>query len=327
VSELDVRSVASQLQSAHEVSVESRRIVELIRQEGSLEGLKRLADRAEGLRLLVKKAGFQLEYQNEAAYARLCAEREIGKVLATIARGKAGRPPKNSSPEVTDYQRALVDLSVPRQVAKKWEKEAEVPTETFEEYAERCRAKEEELTSAGVRTLANRLAGGTTVVQSLTNEWYTPGKYLDAARIVLDGIDLDPASCDEANETVQAADFYTEDDDGLSKDWHGRVWLNPPYGRIAGDFIEHLADQYEAGNVLGAVALVNAHCTDTRWFQRLWDHTLCFTDHRIDFAAGTADRSGSTHGSVFAYLGRNPQLFADHFAEFGAVVRRWPWST
>ncbi|MGH9249744.1 MAG: DNA N-6-adenine-methyltransferase, partial [Acidimicrobiales bacterium] len=118
--------------------------------------------------------------------------------------------------------------------------------------------------------------------------------------------------------------YFTEDDDGLAHDWHGRVWLNPPYGRIAGDFIDHLVKQYDTGNVTAAVALVNAHTTDTAWFQQLWDHTLCFTDHRIDFAAGTEKRSGSTHGSVFAYLGPLPRAFADVFAAHGAVVRRWP---
>ena len=41
-------------------------------------------------------------------------------------------------------------------------------------------------------------------------------------------IDLDPATSAEANETVLAAEFYTETDDGLKKPWRGRVWLNPP---------------------------------------------------------------------------------------------------
>lgn len=55
------------------------------------------------------------------------------------------------------------------------------------------------------------------------NEWYTPEKYLDLAREVLDEIDLDPASCVFANETVKARLFYSEDDDGLTKPWHYHV--------------------------------------------------------------------------------------------------------
>jgi ParB family chromosome partitioning protein len=162
------------------------------------------------------------------------------------------------------------------------------------------------------------------VIQSLTNEWYTPGEYITAAWATLGTIDLDPASCEEANQTVGAARIYTIADDGLTKPWHGRVWLNPPYGRLAPDFIERLVTEYMNGNVEEAIVLVNAHSTDTKWFQPLWDYTLCFTDHRIDFGAGTERRSGSTHGSVFVYLGQNLETFKNNFAKFGPVVRRMP---
>lgn len=159
------------------------------------------------------------------------------------------------------------------------------------------------------------------IVASENNERYTPIEYLEAARAVLGTIDLDPASCHDANERVLAATYYTAEDDGLSREWAGRVWLNPPYGRLAGDFIERLLLHHQSGGVPEAIALLNAHCTDTAWFQPLWDHTLCFTDHRIDFMGGG---SGSTHGSVFVYLGRSPDRFAEVFSGFGAVVRRWP---
>lgn len=162
------------------------------------------------------------------------------------------------------------------------------------------------------------------VTQSLTNEWYTPAEYIEAARRVLGGFDLDPASCEEANQTVQAARFYSEADPGLEHDeWKGRVWLNPPYGRLAGAFVLRLAEEYRLGHVTGAITLLNAHCTDTAWFRPLWDHTLCFTYGRLNFAAGTARRGGSTHGSVFAYLGPDQAAFAAEFAQWGAIVTRW----
>jgi DNA N-6-adenine-methyltransferase (Dam) len=62
-------------------------------------------------------------------------------------------------------------------------------------------------------------------------EWYTPAKYIALAREVMGSIDVDPASNAIAQETVQAATFYTVDDDGLTKEWRGRGWLNPPYNQ------------------------------------------------------------------------------------------------
>ncbi len=158
------------------------------------------------------------------------------------------------------------------------------------------------------------------LTSSETNEWYTPRQYVEAAVEVLGAIDVDPASCEEANKVVQATTIYDADTDGLTREWPGRVWLNPPYGDLAGKFIERLVQQYTEGPTEAAIVLVNAHATDTTWFQLLWDHTLCFTDHRVDFWSTRPKTSGPTHGTVFVYLGPKTDLFAAHFQKFGAIV-------
>ena len=168
-----------------------------------------------------------------------------------------------------------------------------------------------------------RRAAGELIQQSGSNEHYTPQKYIDAARKVLGEIDLDPASCMEANETVRATLFFDQSTDGLQQEWNGRVWLNPPYGDLPGKFIDKLCGEISIGRVTAAIALVNAHCTDTAWFQSLWDGVLCFTNHRINFY-GDDDRSGSTHGSVFVYFGDDGDLFAGHFKQFGPIVIKRP---
>lgn len=158
------------------------------------------------------------------------------------------------------------------------------------------------------------------IQQSLSNEHYTPAKYIEAARAVLGTIDLDPASCEEANQIVKATRYFDVGTDGLRHDWNGTVWLNPPYGDLPGPFITKLMEELGRG-VSAAIVLVNAHCTDTFWFRPLFDGQLCFTDHRINFY-GNEERSGSTHGSVFVYFGDQNQLFFDRFKEFGPVVER-----
>jgi len=56
--------------------------------------------------------------------------------------------------------------------------------------------------------------------------WGTPVEYVDLARTVMGVIDLDPASSDQAQSTVQALQHFTQADDGLKRVWHGNVWLN-----------------------------------------------------------------------------------------------------
>lgn len=62
------------------------------------------------------------------------------------------------------------------------------------------------------------------------DEWYTPTVVIEAARDLMGSIDLDPASCVEANQTVRASTFYTINDDGLQREWRGNTWCNPPFG-------------------------------------------------------------------------------------------------
>lgn len=167
------------------------------------------------------------------------------------------------------------------------------------------------------------------ILTSKSNEWYTPETYVEAAREVLGFIDLDPASCEQANATVQALTFYTEADDGLMQPWSGRVWLNPPYGTDeagisnAGRWAARLIHEFHVGNVHASIICVNA-LTSAPWFKQLWDFPVCFTDHRIHFDApsGSGEKSRPQNGTAFVYLGPDEAAFARVFSEFGAVVRR-----
>lgn len=159
---------------------------------------------------------------------------------------------------------------------------------------------------------------------SASNEWYTPGEYIEAARRVMGGIDLDPASNPLANETVQAARYFVQEDDGLAQVWRGRVFLNPPYGVTngesnAGVWARKLITEYAAGNVTEAVLLVNAN-TERKWFAPLWDFPICFTNHRIQFYTPEGVGAQPVDGNALVYLGPNLRRFIDEFSAFGEVA-------
>ncbi len=159
---------------------------------------------------------------------------------------------------------------------------------------------------------------------SASNEWYTPAEYVNAAREVMGAIDLDPASNPLANETVQAARYYTQEDDGLAQTWYGRVFLNPPYGVTEGEsnagvWARKLITDYQNGHVSEAVLLVNAN-TERKWFAQLWDFPICFTNHRIQFYTPDGVGAQPVDGNALVYLGPNPERFVSVFSRFGDVA-------
>lgn len=156
------------------------------------------------------------------------------------------------------------------------------------------------------------------------NEWYTPGKYIDLARQVLGVIDLDPASCELANETVKAERFYSEQDNGLTKEWTGRVWMNPPYGSdLIGQFTEKFAKEYTAGNITEGIVLVN-NATETAWFCQMMTaaSAVVFPRGRIRYNSPTKESNAPIQGQAFIYFGEHYNRFLEVFGEigWGAVV-------
>jgi len=159
-----------------------------------------------------------------------------------------------------------------------------------------------------------------------TVEYYTPIIYVDAARDLMGAIDLDPASCDTAQLNIKANKFYTIFDDGLLQEWHGCVWLNPPYSKTGGKsnqeiWATKLADEYTIGNVTEAILLVKS-ALGYKWFENLWDKwPVCFARERLSFIRNNGtDKGQSKHGTAFFYFGKNINQFTQVFKEFGRIV-------
>lgn len=151
-------------------------------------------------------------------------------------------------------------------------------------------------------------------------EYYTPVEIVNAARDVMGGIDLDPASSAAANERVRATTFFTREDDGLAQRWSGRVWMNHPFGKSTNRaWIKKLVDEYAAENIAQACCITFA-ATSERWFQPLLQYPQCFLCPRTDYYLpdGTKKR-GVTKGSVVTYLGERRHEFRQAFSRFGVV--------
>jgi phage N-6-adenine-methyltransferase len=148
------------------------------------------------------------------------------------------------------------------------------------------------------------------------SEWPTPPHIIAAVVETLGAIDLDP--CASAAGRVPATTCYTIEDDGLSQPWAGRVYMNPPYGRVIGAWVERLTEEYIARTVTAFVALVPAR-TDTVWFQYLKHSYICLIRGRLTFGEAEA---GAPFPSAAAYMGPDPEAFLTVFSELGPVWRR-----
>lgn len=153
-------------------------------------------------------------------------------------------------------------------------------------------------------------------------EWFTPEEYILMARTVLGDIDLDPASNEIAQRTVLARKFFSKQDDGLAQEWHGRVWLNPPYSQPAiDDFITKLVLEYRQGNVIAAILLTH-NSTDTAWFHRALEAAsgICFTRGRVRFSSPSGELASPTQGQAFFYFGADYEAFRSVFSRSGAIL-------
>lgn len=152
------------------------------------------------------------------------------------------------------------------------------------------------------------------------SEWFTPEDIVEAARAVLGDIDLDPASTPDANVVVKAKQIFTAEQDGLAQDWHGRVFMNPPYASaLVAKFCEKLTVEHSAGRVTAAVVLVN-NATETDWFQSLGMFTtsIAFPRGRVKFWHPEKEaHAGALQGQAVLYIGEDAGKFAAEFSRFG----------
>ncbi|MBM6499261.1 DNA N-6-adenine-methyltransferase [Flavobacterium macrobrachii] len=127
-------------------------------------------------------------------------------------------------------------------------------------------------------------------------EWLTPPELVKQ----LGEFDLDPC-CPVDAPFYHATNHYTIIDDGLSKEWNGRVYLNPPYGRGMELWLEKLKNH---GN---GIALIFARTETKCFFEHIWHDAdaILFVKGRIKFYHVSGVQGGTPGApSVFIAYGK-----------------------
>ena len=124
------------------------------------------------------------------------------------------------------------------------------------------------------------------LMTSNTDLWSTPRDFFDDYNAIYH---FDVDVCATA-ENALCAKFYSPEDNGLSKEWHGVCWMNPPYGREIG---KRMKKAYES-SLHGAtvVCLVPAR-TDTAWWH---DYAM---KGNIEFIRGRLKFGSSKNSAPF----------------------------
>ena len=128
----------------------------------------------------------------------------------------------------------------------------------------------------------------------IKDEWLTPPEIVQS----LGQFDLDPCS-PRVRPWPTADKHFTIEDNGLAREWKGRVWLNPPYGRETGKWLARLADH---GN---GTALIFARTETEMFFRSVWEraHSILFLRGRLHFHHVDGNRATGNAGAPSCLIG------------------------
>lgn len=159
--------------------------------------------------------------------------------------------------------------------------------------------------------------GGHQSSAMMTPTWLTPPDIIASLGL----FDLDPCAAPDPRPWTTAAHHLTEEDDGLSHEWHGRIWLNPPYSAGIVKWMSRMAHHNHG------TALVFAR-TETAWFtQYVWPSAsaILFITGRLFFYRqdGTQATGNAGAPSALVAYGQEDAVKLEQSRIRGALTRSW----
>ena len=135
---------------------------------------------------------------------------------------------------------------------------------------------------------------------SQKNDWGTPASFFDELSQRFQGFDWDVCA---SKDNAKCKNYWTKEDDALSKTWKGYCWMNPPYGRQIGHWVKKAYESAQSGDAT-VVCLIPSR-TDTRWWHEfvMRADTVWFIKGRLKFQGA---QNAAPFPSALAIFGKYP---------------------
>jgi len=127
------------------------------------------------------------------------------------------------------------------------------------------------------------MTGFGAMFSSVKQDWITPDEIFDPLNDEFH-FTLDVSA---SPENTRCHDFFSEGDDGLTKDWNGSCWMNPPFNKKS----QWIKKAYQESLKGATVACLIPARTNTNWF-----HDYCLRYGEVRFIRGRPKFKGAKHG-------------------------------
>lgn len=160
-------------------------------------------------------------------------------------------------------------------------------------------------------------------------DYFTPQHIVNAAREAMGDIDLDAASHFLANRLHKIPDYFHVNRSAFDNDWHGRVWLNPPYKNNA-PWFDRIVEMWE-GRKIEQLCMLSPIWTFTTKIARpvvTLSTAMVLLSPTPKFEGNTAvskrtgkPLQGTNHPHAILYIGDTPDRFTKAFAPHGIPLK------